>query len=143
MTHVIVMWYASLTKPEETVSPVSFLHGDDAEDVMSFVAPSNGASAMVAHRAVHWTNGFGHGKVLINVDQAPALVELQDVSGEERLRVLEGIPKFATALGGMGHSEVGSVVPEHSPVGGPKSNGAIETAITRKQLQLRTITLAV
>ena len=54
-----------------------------------FVAPTEGAWAMVAHDTVHWTHGFGHGRVVVKSDQAPALAELHDVSGDERPRVLE------------------------------------------------------
>ena len=110
-------------------------YGGETGYVMSFVVPSKRVLMMVSQRVVHWTNGFGHGAVVLIINQQRAIVELRVVSGDERRNALIEISKHVRSLRGMLDFELGSVVSMHSPVVGSTCNGAIENATKREQGQ--------
>ena len=77
------------------------------------------------------------------MDQRAWVWKFRSQNGPRRARSLEQVGIHAKPIMGDDDKDVDLVVPEHSPVGESKSNGAVENASKRVQGQMRTLRLAI
>lgn len=90
---------------------------------------------MTPERVSKWIAGLGYRKVIINSDQEPAMLDLQE---ESRRRIVEERRKLVKDI----ESTLSEIVLENPPVGEFESNGAIQSILKQVQGQIRTLRLA-
>lgn len=130
---VISMDYTHLTKAKENGSAVLVVHDDDAHSLMAFAVPPKGACITLAQRVAQWVGGFRHSKIIIKINQEPAIAELMKTSREQLIKALEEVSAHVRAILGIEDAKEQSIAPEHLPVGESTSNGTIENVIERVQ----------